>query len=71
MRVKLSICCLAALLVGSAPAADSLRVMHIGGQDTPGEAYDVALNGAYAYVADGDSGSSPLPTGHTPLKSGT
>jgi hypothetical protein len=44
------------LLVGVAPASDSLRVMHIGGQDTPGEAYDVALNGAYAYVADGDSG---------------
>ena len=44
------------VVVVSAAAADSLNVRRVGGIDTPGEAYGVAVQGDYAYVADGDSG---------------
>jgi hypothetical protein len=46
---------LALALAGVAPA-DSLNVRRIGGCDTPGNAFGVAVSGDYAYVADGDSG---------------
>ena len=48
--------CLILLLVGAAPAQVSAGIQLIGGCDTPGEAYCVAVRGDHAYVADGDSG---------------
>ena len=56
MRATASAFCLGLLLVGIAPANDSLNVRCIGSCDTPGAACGVALSGDYAYVADGDSG---------------
>ena len=44
------------LLVGVAPAQASSGIQLIGGCDTPGEAFSIAVNGDYAYVADGYSG---------------
>ena len=44
------------LLVGIAPAADSLNVRLVGTIDTPGSAMKLALSGQYLYVADSDSG---------------
>jgi hypothetical protein len=44
------------LLVGVAPAADSLNVRFIGSYDTPYNAVDVAVKGDYAFVADQSSG---------------
>jgi len=57
MRATRSIVCLClSLLAGAAMAADSLKVRLAGGCALPGEAYSVAVSGAYAYVAAGDSG---------------
>jgi len=46
--------CLALLLAGAAQASGGIQL--IGGCDTPGEAFDVAVSGNYAYVADGYAG---------------
>jgi hypothetical protein len=51
MRAPLFVFCLCLLLVGVAPAADSLNVRLVGMCDTPDAAYAVAANGGYAYVA--------------------
>ena len=56
MRATVLVFCLSLLLVGVAPAVDSLNVRLIGSCDTPDSAYGVAVSGVYAYVADMDSG---------------
>ncbi len=48
--------CLAALLATAAPAQDSLNVRRVGSCSLPDEAYALAINGDFAYVADWDSG---------------
>jgi len=52
----LLVLCLGLLLVGSAPAADSLNVRLIGELDLPSYECGVAVVGDLAYVADFDSG---------------
>jgi hypothetical protein len=47
---------LALLLVAVAPAQASSGIQLVGGCDTPGEAFSVAVSGDYAYVADGYAG---------------
>jgi len=48
--------CLVLLLIGAAQAADSLNVRLVGSCIAPGDGLGVAVDGDYAYVADGDSG---------------
>jgi hypothetical protein len=43
------------LLPGRLVALD-LELMRVGGYDTSGQAWDVAVSGNYAYVADGTNG---------------
>jgi hypothetical protein len=70
MSIRLLVLCLDLAIVGTAPATG---IQLVGGCDTPGEAFSVAVNGNYAYVADGDSGlrvisvsdpSNPVEVGH-------
>ncbi|MBM3332571.1 hypothetical protein FJY68_12125 [candidate division WOR-3 bacterium] len=56
MRTLSLALCLILLLVGVEPALASSGIQLIGGCDTPGEAFSVAVCGDYAYVADGDAG---------------
>ena len=56
MNARLLALCLILLLAAHVPAQGSSGIQLIGGCDTPGEAFSVALSGNYAYVADGDSG---------------
>jgi len=54
MRTGLITILLILPLAGAAHASGGIQL--IGGCDTPGEAFSVAVSGDYAYVADGDSG---------------
>jgi hypothetical protein len=56
VKTLLSTICLGLLLVGVAPAADSLNVRLVGYCDIPAEAEHVVVRGGYAYVADAESG---------------
>jgi len=56
MRTSPSAICLSLLLVGVAAAQDSLNCRLVGHCNTPDYAYDVAVAGSYAYVADGVAG---------------
>ena len=56
MRHTTILLSLLVLALTSVAQADSLNVRRIGGCDTPGNAFGVAVSGDYAYVADGDSG---------------
>ena len=55
MSARLLVSCLALLLAGAGSAQTS-GIQLIGGCDTPGEAFSVAVSGDYAYVADGYAG---------------
>lgn len=68
--MRFLVLCVNLVIVGTAPATG---IQLVGGCDTPGEAFSVAVNGNYAYVADGDSGlrvisvsdpSNPVEVGH-------
>ena len=56
MKVSVFVFCLSLLLVGVAPAADSLKVRTVGHCDTPGTANGVVASGDSAYVAADTSG---------------
>jgi len=56
MKESVLVVCLSLLLVGVAPAADSLNVRFVGGCDTPGTGFGVTVSGDHAYVADYDAG---------------
>jgi len=56
VKTPLSAFCLSLLIVGLAPAADSLNVRLIGACSLPGEPAGIAVREGYAYVADWDSG---------------
>ena len=56
MRATAFAVCLVLLLVGVAPAADSLNVRLVGHCDTPGLAFGAAAAGSYVCVADQAAG---------------
>jgi hypothetical protein len=56
VKASVFVFCLSLLLVGVAPAADSLKVRTVGHCDTPGTANGVAASGDSAYVAADTSG---------------
>ena len=56
MRTLIPAFCLSLLLVGVAPAADSLNVRLVGSYSTSDMALGMDIKGDYAYVADGAAG---------------